>query len=136
MRDDLTARRVETLIVVDCNPVYDAPGDLHLAIRSARSRSAHLGLYHDETADRCTWHLPLSHVLESWSDLRALDGTASIVQPLIRPLYDTRTAHDLLAFMRGAASRIVPRSRARDLAGTRRRELTSRLGGGRRCTTA
>ena len=53
--------------------------------------TAHLGVYRDETAARCTWHLPLSHALESWSDIRAFDGTASIIQPLIRPLYDTRT---------------------------------------------
>ena len=52
--------------------------------------TAHLGVYRDETAAICTWHLPLSHVLESWSDIRAFDGTASIIQPLIRPLYDSR----------------------------------------------
>ena len=63
------------------------------------------------------WHLPLSHALESWSDLRAFDGTASIVQPLIRPLYDTRTAHDVLALLAGDA-RVVAYDIVRaDLAG-------------------
>ena len=59
-------------------------------------------LYRDETAARCTWHLPLTHVLESWSDIRAFDGTATIIQPLIRPLYDTRTPHQMLALLSNA----------------------------------
>jgi Fe-S-cluster-containing dehydrogenase component len=41
--------------------------------------------------------------LESWSDIRAFDGTASIVQPLIRPLYDSRTAHELLVLLGGVS---------------------------------
>jgi Fe-S-cluster-containing dehydrogenase component/anaerobic selenocysteine-containing dehydrogenase len=105
LRDDIAAKRVETLIVIDSNPVYAAPGDLGLGdLIDTVPFTAHLGLYDDETANRCTWHLPLSHPLESWSDLRGLDGTASIVQPLIRPLYGTRTAHQMLAYMNGAAA--------------------------------
>jgi molybdopterin-containing oxidoreductase family iron-sulfur binding subunit len=103
LADDLAARRVETLVIVGANPAYDAPGRLGLgeAIASVPF-GVHLGLYDDETAALCKWHLPLSHTLESWSDLRALDGTASIVQPLIRPLYASRTAHQLVAHMAGA----------------------------------
>jgi molybdopterin-containing oxidoreductase family iron-sulfur binding subunit len=103
--EDLAAKRVETLIIIGCNPVYDAPGELQLdATIGNVPFNVHLGLYDDETAERCTWHLPLSHPLESWSDLRGLDGTASIVQPLIRPLYGTRTAHQLVAYMAGTVS--------------------------------
>ena len=87
---------------------YDAPGDLHLADAiGVGPVHGPLGLYDDETAARCTWHLPLSHPLESWSDLRAFDGTASIVQPLIRPLYDTRTAHELLRCSAAAPRHLV-----------------------------
>jgi molybdopterin-containing oxidoreductase family iron-sulfur binding subunit len=105
LRDDIAGRRVHTLLVIGANPAYDTPGELGLgeAIRSVPF-TASLGLYADETADACTWQLPLAHPLESWSDLRSLDGTASIVQPLIRPLYDTRTAHDLIAYLAGAAA--------------------------------
>ena len=91
---------IDTLIVIGANPVYDAPGDLALAdIIGATPFSAHLGAYRDETAARCTWRLPLTHVLEGWSDIRAFDGTASIIQPLIRPLYDSRTPHQMLALL-------------------------------------
>ena len=53
-----------------------------------------------------TWHLPQTHELEAWSDLRSSDGTASLVQPLIRPLFRSWTDHELLALLlnRGDAS--------------------------------
>src|SRR5262249_25259350 len=79
-------------------PVATAPADLDFA--SALERVAlriHLGLYHDETARLCQWHVPEAHYLESWGDVRAFDGTASIVQPLIAPLYGGRTPSEVLA---------------------------------------
>lgn len=105
LTQDLAAGTIETLIIIAANPAYDAPGDLHLGdLIAAVPFSAHLGLHADETALRCRWRLPLSHPLESWSDLRAFEGTASVVQPLIRPLHDSRTAHDLLAMLLGELS--------------------------------
>ncbi len=61
----------------------------------------HLGLYDDETAQLCHWHIPEAHCLESWSDLQAFDGTVSIQQPLIAPLYKGKSAHELLAVLLG-----------------------------------
>jgi len=102
---DIRSGKTQTLFIVDSNPVYEAPAETGLADAiAAVPFSVHLGLYDDETAARCTWHLPLTHTLESWSDLRAFDGTASIVQPLIRPLYDTKTAHELLALVAGTVA--------------------------------
>ncbi|MEH6953101.1 4Fe-4S dicluster domain-containing protein (plasmid) [Nitrobacter sp. NHB1] len=102
LADDLQAGRVETLVIVDTNIGYDAPADLSIATALDKVPfSVHLGLYVDETAGLCQWHLPQSHPFESWSDLRAADGTAAIVQPLIRPLYATRSAHDLLTMLAG-----------------------------------
>jgi molybdopterin-containing oxidoreductase family iron-sulfur binding subunit len=106
LAEDLRAGRVEALVIVDANPVYDAPDALRVAEAIAMAPfSAHLGLYSDETAQSCQWRLPLSHPLESWGDARAADGTASLVQPLIRPLYDTRTPDELLALLAGTATR-------------------------------
>lgn len=99
---DLRANLVRTLIVLDANPAYDAPADLRFAeaMSSAPFRIC-ASLRDNETAAQCEWNLPLSHPLESWSDLRAFDGTASIMQPLIRPLYGTRTVHEILALVQG-----------------------------------
>jgi len=102
LADDLGAGRVETLIIMDSNPAYAAPGALKLRELIGKAPfSAHLGLTDNETAQRCQWRLPMSHALEAWSDLRAVDGTASIVQPLIRPLYDTRSAHHVIGLLHG-----------------------------------
>lgn len=102
---DLESGRVESLFIIGCNPAYAAPGEFEISRAIAKAPfSVHLGLYDDETAALCKWRLPLSHSLECWSDLRAVEGTASIVQPLIRPLYDTRTPEELVASLVGMRS--------------------------------
>jgi MoCo/4Fe-4S cofactor protein with predicted Tat translocation signal len=103
LADDLAAGRVHTLLMVDTNPAYTAPPDLELpALLGRATLRIHAGLYHDETAALCDWHLPLSHPLEQWGDARAVDGTASILQPLLPPLYDSRSPQELLALLLGA----------------------------------
>jgi molybdopterin-containing oxidoreductase family iron-sulfur binding subunit len=96
---DIDAGKVETLIIIGGNPAYDTPIDLRLDLNrlSKVKLRAHLSLYNNETSDICQWHIPAAHFLESWSDTRAYDGTVSIVQPLIAPLYDGKTAHEMLA---------------------------------------
>ncbi len=91
------AGQVKALIVLNVNPVYSAPGDLRFGEALAKVPfTAHFGPYYDETGQRCQWHVNAAHYLESWSDTRACDGTVSIVQPMIDPLYGGRTAHDVL----------------------------------------
>jgi MoCo/4Fe-4S cofactor protein with predicted Tat translocation signal len=96
---DMGAGKVDLLIVLDANPVYDAPIDLGFADQMKKVPvRVHAGLYADETAELCQWHVPLTHYLESWGDVRAADGTVSIMQPLINPLYETaRSPHEVLA---------------------------------------
>jgi molybdopterin-containing oxidoreductase family iron-sulfur binding subunit len=94
----MDAGTVSTLLILGGNPVVTAPADLAFAERLDRVRlRIHAGLYHDETSARCHWHVPETHYLESWSDARAEDGTVSIVQPLIAPLYGSRSAHEVIA---------------------------------------
>ncbi|MEZ5786442.1 MAG: 4Fe-4S dicluster domain-containing protein [Xanthobacteraceae bacterium] len=103
LADALDGGDVAALAILGANPVYDAPPELAFAEKLGKARlSLHHGLYADETARRCDWHVPASHPLESWSDLRATDGTASLVQPLIKPLYDSRDAHAVLAALMGS----------------------------------
>jgi len=97
---DLNAGKVDWLIMLNSNPVYDAPADLNFkdALNKAKT-SVHLGSHVAETGVEATWHLPAAHYLESWSDVRSYDGTVSIVQPLIEPLYGGHTAHDVIQGM-------------------------------------
>ena len=62
-------------------------------LNKVKKLRVHLSEYKDETSSYCHWHIPLAHYLESWGDARSYDGTVSIVQPLIQPLYDGKTAH-------------------------------------------
>src|SRR5262249_36328237 len=100
------AGQVELLVMIDTNPAYAAPGELEFVPRLANVKTrVHYGLYVDETAELSHWHVPATHYLESWSDTRAYDGTATIIQPLIAPLYAGKTAHELVAALLGAAER-------------------------------
>ena len=91
---DLNAGKVDWLVILNANPIYDAPADLNFADAFNKANIvAHLGSHYDETGQLSHWHIPAAHYLESWSDARAYDGTVSIVQPMIDPLYGGRTAH-------------------------------------------
>ncbi len=95
---DMDKGKVDLLLILGGNPVYDAPHDFDFVSKLKKVNSAvHLSPYFDETSAYCQWHVSESHYLESWSDARAYDGTASIIQPLISPLYYTKSAHDVVA---------------------------------------
>ncbi|HSS45450.1 MAG TPA: TAT-variant-translocated molybdopterin oxidoreductase, partial [Thermoanaerobaculia bacterium] len=95
---DMEAGGVDTLVILGGNPVFTAPADLPFASALEKVKlRVHLSLHQDETSALCQWHVPEAHFLESWSDARAFDGTASIVQPLIAPLYGGKTPHEVLA---------------------------------------
>jgi Fe-S-cluster-containing dehydrogenase component len=97
---DMRSGSVETLIVISGNPAYDAPADFEFAqLLRKIPRTIHLGLYANETAGLCRWHAPEAHALESWSDARAFDGTTTIMQPVIEPLFAGRSRHELLSVL-------------------------------------
>jgi molybdopterin-containing oxidoreductase family iron-sulfur binding subunit len=101
---DIQAGQVDTLFILGVNPVYNAPADLHFAEHLLKVKTRiQLSLYEDETADLCHWHVPEAHFLEAWGDARAYDGTVSIIQPLISPLYEGKSAHEILAMLGGQA---------------------------------
>ena len=105
----MAANRVGLLLMLDVNPVWDAPADLQFGrLLGQVPCSIHLGQYADETGAASRWHIPQAHALESWSDLRACDGTVSLVQPLLEPLYGGRTAHEVVGVFQG---RLDARSR-------------------------
>ncbi|MCA9682274.1 MAG: 4Fe-4S dicluster domain-containing protein [Myxococcales bacterium] len=88
------------VVCLGTNPVYDAPGVLGMADKLAKAKLlVHAGSHHDETGRIAHWHLPTSHYLEAWGDLEAIDGAISIQQPLIAPLFDTRSELEILAML-------------------------------------
>ncbi len=97
---DLRAGKVDTLLVLGGNPVYDAPADLEFdrALLKATTR-IHVGLREDATARLCHWHLPWAHYLESWGDAVGWDGSYLAVQPLIKPLFGGRTVAEVLSVL-------------------------------------
>ena len=100
----MKAGAVEVLIIVGGNPVFNAPADLDFAEALGHvGFRAQLSPFEDETSELCHWHVPESHYLESWSDIRSYDSTAAIVQPLIQPLYNSKSAHELVGAMIGQA---------------------------------
>ena len=94
---DMDAGKVRWLVMLGVNPLYAAPADLEFeAALNKVPNTVHLGSHVDETGAVSVWHINKAHYLESWSDARAYDGTLSIIQPMIAPLYGGHSAHDVL----------------------------------------
>jgi MoCo/4Fe-4S cofactor protein with predicted Tat translocation signal len=102
---DMYDGKVETLLILGVNPVYTAPHDFDFASkikfdekkkRKPVKNTIYVGSHFDETAELCDWHVAESHYLETWGDARAFDGTLSVIQPLIAPLYHTHSAREVL----------------------------------------
>ena len=91
---------VEVLVMLGGNPAYSAPTDLEFTRHLSRvGWRVHLSPDLNETSALCHWHIPQCHFLEAWGDQRAFDGTVSLVQPLILPLYGAKSVHELLEGM-------------------------------------
>ncbi|MGD0674225.1 MAG: TAT-variant-translocated molybdopterin oxidoreductase [Polyangiaceae bacterium] len=118
LTDAMAAGRVEALVVLGGNPVYDAPADLGLGEKMAKVPfTVHSSLFVDETSEKCLWHVPRAHEFESWGDARSLEGGIGVQQPLIAPLFAGRSDIELLAFMANAPERTgydAVRASARD----------------------
>jgi molybdopterin-containing oxidoreductase family iron-sulfur binding subunit len=93
---DLNAGKVDWLVILNANPIYNAPADLEFAAAFDKAKTVvHLGSHVDETGQISHWHIPAAHYLESWSDAQAYNGTVSVVQPMIDPLYGGKTVHHI-----------------------------------------
>jgi Fe-S-cluster-containing dehydrogenase component/anaerobic selenocysteine-containing dehydrogenase len=97
---DIDAGSVEVLLILGGNPVYNAPADLDFAAKMRKVKTRiRAGLHNDETSVLCQWHIPEKHFLEDWGDTRAYDGTVSIMQPMINPMYDAHAYIEILDAM-------------------------------------
>jgi MoCo/4Fe-4S cofactor protein with predicted Tat translocation signal len=95
---EIDGGQVKMLVILGGNPVYNTPADLKLNKERLEKvpLRVHLGQYVDETGELCHWHISEKHYLETWGDARAFDGTVSIIQPLVNPLYDSKSAHEVV----------------------------------------
>jgi MoCo/4Fe-4S cofactor protein with predicted Tat translocation signal len=101
----MDAGQVDLLVVLGGNPVFTAPADVQFGERLKKVQTTvALSMYPDETAFVTQWNIPEAHPLESWADARAFDGTVTVMQPLIAPLYDGKTLAELLAVFIDAQS--------------------------------
>ncbi|MEM9420391.1 MAG: TAT-variant-translocated molybdopterin oxidoreductase [Planctomycetota bacterium] len=98
--EQMNAGDVDTLLILGGNPVFDAPADLDFAGALGKvGNKIHLSLYENETSIACDWHLNEAHYLECWGDGRAWDGTICLQQPLIEPLFNGKSAIEVLAMI-------------------------------------
>ncbi len=101
---DLQGGQVQALVILDSNPVYTAPADLNFAEAMKKAQvSVYLAYNPDETAAQATWVIPAAHYMEMWGDALAFDGTVSLVQPVIEPLYNGKAPSEVLAALMGEA---------------------------------
>jgi len=99
---DMTGGGVTALFILGGNPAYNAPAELDfVAALTKVPFTAHLSQQQDETSLHTLWHVPATHYLESWGDARAYDGTVTIQQPLIEPLYQGKSALEVVALLGG-----------------------------------
>lgn len=100
LNEDMKSGKVDFLVILGPNPVYTAPRDFHFSQHLKHvPKIAHLGLYQDETAALSDWHIPQTHYLEIFSDALASDGTVTMIQPLIAPLYGGKSEHEILELL-------------------------------------
>jgi len=98
LAEGLGTGAITTVFCLDANPAYVAPGELGLPALLAKATLVHAGYHVDETAKLAAWHLPLSHTLESWGDVESTEGVVTICQPLIEPIFDTKSSVELLSW--------------------------------------
>jgi molybdopterin-containing oxidoreductase family iron-sulfur binding subunit len=103
---EMSRGEVQTLVILGGNPVYTSPSNLQFEGNLKKVPvTIHLGLEEDETAAAVKWHLPEAHYLETWGDGRTPDGSATIQQPMIEPLYGGKPAAEVVAMLAGYKDR-------------------------------
>ncbi len=95
---------VDVLFVHGANPVHTAPAGARVAAAMGQvGLTVSFSSFMDETASAADLILPDHTALEQWNDYESADGVASLVQPVMRPLFDTRQTGDVLLAIGEAA---------------------------------
>ena len=95
--DALNAGSIEVMLVHGTNPAYSMPAGAGFASAFAKARlKVAFATCMDETTQLCDLVLPDHHSLESWDVVEPTGGVSGVVQPVIRPIHDTRQTFDVL----------------------------------------
>src|SRR5690349_2225765 len=101
--DDINAGQVQTLVILHGDPVFDAPVDLQIAdalnklVKDSSKQVVQLSMSRNDATGFANWQVAATHYLEEWGDARSYDGAAMIIQPMISPLFNGHSAHEILA---------------------------------------
>lgn len=100
--DEINSGQIKQLVILGGNPAFTAPYDLHAgdAIKKVDA-SIFVGADPNETWQLVRWALPEAHYLECWGDAVAPDGTPSVQQPMIAPLYGGKSQAEVVAMLTG-----------------------------------
>ncbi len=99
---DAKAKKLDAVIFLNCNPVYNyskgaelgkALKNIDLTISTADRN--------DETASLVDYVAPTNHYLEAWNDAEPKNGSFSLGQPTISPIFDTRQEQQSLLLWAG-----------------------------------
>jgi molybdopterin-containing oxidoreductase family iron-sulfur binding subunit len=97
--------QVDVLLVHHANPVYETPASAGFAEALGKVKLVvSFASAADETSGRAHVVLPDHAPFESWGDARPRSGVRSLMQPTLRPLYDTRAFADALLDLGRAVS--------------------------------
>ena len=95
--NDLIDKKVDGLIMAGVNPSYTLPDNkkFNEALKSI-GFTVSFSMNNNETAKLSKWVAASPHYLESWGDVEIKSGNYSLVQPTIKPLFDTLQFQDVM----------------------------------------
>ncbi len=100
--NDMNAGSVGALIMCGVNPVYSLPNsEDFISGLSKTDMTVSFSMKEDETSSRVQYIAALPHYLESWGDVEMKTGHYGLVQPTIRPLFDTKQFQEALLLWNG-----------------------------------
>ncbi|MCA9191175.1 MAG: TAT-variant-translocated molybdopterin oxidoreductase, partial [Planctomycetales bacterium] len=100
--EDIEKGAITSLWVLGDNPAYTAPGDVKLGDALKKlDHAVYFAEFEDETAQCCSWSLPLAHPLEAWGDVTSIDGSYCVGQPQILPLLGGKSTVEILSLLAG-----------------------------------
>ncbi|SFS48112.1 TAT-variant-translocated molybdopterin oxidoreductase [Lutibacter maritimus] len=102
---DMNAGKIGAVIINNANPVYTLPNSAEFVEGLKKVKlSVAFSMQDNETAKAVQYALATPHYLESWGDVVIKKGQYSLMQPTIKPLFNTRQFQDALLNWTGSST--------------------------------